>query len=113
MHSRLVDLSHTVEAGTITYPGLPGPVISEHMSFDDSHGHYAPNVEFQIGRIDMVANTGTYVDTPAHRYRGAFDLAGLRLESVANLPGVVIDAVGQVVDEKKFEGRDLSGCAVV
>ena len=113
MPTRLVDLSHVVEDGVITYPGLPGPVISQHMTFEDSHDHYAPNVEFQIGRIDMVANTGTYVDTPAHRYRGAWDLAGLPLESVADLRGVVIDANAQTVNERYFEGRDLAGRAVI
>jgi arylformamidase len=71
---RLVELSHTVEHGMITYPGLPGPVIGEHMSFDDSADRYDPGTEFTIGRISMVSNTGTYLDTPGHRFRGEHDL---------------------------------------
>jgi len=90
----IVDLSHEIGDGTITYPGLPGPNIDDHMTFDDSKGHYAPGVEFSITRIEMVANTGTYVDTPAHRHRGGYDLAELPLQRVADVPGIVIDAAG-------------------
>ena len=68
---RLVDLSHTISDGLITYPGLPGPVISEHLTFDASHATYDEGTEFSIGRIEMVSNTGTYLDTPGHRHRGA------------------------------------------
>ena len=67
--------------GLITYPGLPGPVISEHLSFDDSHAVYDEGTEFTIGRIEMVSNTGTYLDTPGHRHRGRHDLSGLPLRS--------------------------------
>jgi kynurenine formamidase len=87
----LADLSHPFGHGTITYPGLPGPLIGDHMSFEDSHGRYADGVEFAITRIEMVANTGTYLDTPAHRLRDGYDLAGLPLERVAGVPGVVVD----------------------
>lgn len=78
----------------VTYPGLPGPEIGDHLSWEDSHGRYAEGTEFQIGRISMVANTGTYVDAPAHRHRGGTDLAGLDLGHLANLPGVVVDVTG-------------------
>jgi kynurenine formamidase len=71
---RLIDLSHTVTDGLVTYPGLPAPVITDHLSFEDSHGVYAEGTEFMIGRIDMVANTGTYLDTPGHRHRAGHDL---------------------------------------
>jgi arylformamidase len=77
MPTRLLDLSHDVTAGMITYPGLPGPTITDHLSWEASHQNYAPGVEFQIGRIDMVSNTGTYLDTPGHRYRDGIDLSGL------------------------------------
>ena len=87
----LIDLSHVVEDGMVTYPGLPAPQITEHLSFDDSHDAYATGTEFAIGRITMVANTGTYLDTPAHRYRGADDLSRLPLERCALLPGMVVD----------------------
>ena len=89
---RLVDLSHEVGDGVVTYPGLPAPVIDDHLSFDDSRDHYAAGTEFRIGRIQMVANTGTYLDTPAHRFRDGFDLAELPLASVADLPGRLVDA---------------------
>ena len=90
MPYRYVDLSHTVSDGLVTYPGLPAPTISDHLSRIASRERYAPGVEFQIGRIDMVANTGTYLDTPFHRYADGHDLAALPLERVAGVPGVVI-----------------------
>jgi kynurenine formamidase len=88
---RLLDLSHVIEHQMITYPGLPGPEIGEHLSFDASAAHYAPGTEFSIGRLSMVANTGTYLDTPAHRFRDGYDLVGLPLERCVLLPAVVID----------------------
>lgn len=88
----LVDVSHPIEEGMTTYPGLPGPRIAEHLSFDDSAEVYAPGTEFTIGTITMVSNTGTYLDTPGHRHRGRHDLAGLPLERCADLPTVVVDA---------------------
>jgi arylformamidase len=87
---RLIDVSHTIHNGMITYKGLPGPIISDHLSRENSRTRYAPGTEFQIGRIEMVANTGTYLDTPFHRYAGGEDLAALELSSVANLDGVVV-----------------------
>ena len=86
---RLVDLSHTVSDGLVTYPGLPAPLISEHLTFDASHEVYAEGTEFSIGRIEMVSNTGTYLDTPGHRHRGGHDLSGLPLERCALLPALV------------------------
>ena len=109
---RLVDLSHVIDHEMITYPGLPGPVIDEHMSFEDSRGHYADGTEFAIGRITMVANTGTYLDTPAHRYRDGHDLSSLPLERCAGLPALVLDASGAIGAEA-FDGVDVAGCAVL
>ena len=88
----IIDLSHDISDGTITYPGLPGPVISDHLSREDSRDRYAPGYEFQIGRIEMVSNTGTYLDTPFHRYPDGHDLAGLDLRRVVDVPGVLVDA---------------------
>ncbi len=88
--TRLVDLSHPIEAGMVTYPGLPGPEISRHLTRQASRSHYAAGVEFSIDRISMVGNTGTYVDSPYHRYPEGVDLAGLPLASVADLPLVVV-----------------------
>ena len=111
---RLIDLSHTVTAGMVTYPGLPGPEISDHHSFEDSHAVYAEGTEFTMGRIEMVSNTGTYLDTPGHRYRGHHDLSGLPLERCAMLPAVVVDgpATG-AVEASAFAGLDLAGTAVL
>ncbi|MGB8720457.1 MAG: cyclase family protein, partial [Desulfobacterales bacterium] len=89
---RLIDLSHTVTHGFVTYRGLPAPVISDHLSREDSRSHYAPGTTFQIGRIDMVANTGTYIDAPFHRYADGQDLAQLELASLAGLDGLVFRA---------------------
>jgi arylformamidase len=88
---RYVDLSHTVEHGLVTYPGLPAPTIGDHLTREASRERYAAGTEFQIGRIDMVANTGTYLDTPFHRYPDGHDLSALPLERVAGVPGVVVD----------------------
>ena len=88
--SRLIDLSHTVEHGMITYKGLTAPIICDYFSHAESRIRYAPGTEFQIGKIEMVANTGTYVDSPFHRYTDGADLSQLALESLANLPCVVV-----------------------
>ena len=68
MATTLVDVSHVVADGTITYPGLPAPVITDHLSRAASRSRYAPGTEFQIGKIEMIANTGTYMDAPFHRH---------------------------------------------
>ncbi|EOR71490.1 hypothetical protein TM51_07461 [Thermobifida fusca TM51] len=111
--ARLIDVSHQIVAGMTTYPGLPGPVIDDHLSFEDSHENYAPGTEFEIRRISMVGNTGTYLDTPSHRYRDGSDLADLPLEKVAALPGRVIDAPGRAIGPEAFAGVDLAGRAVL
>src|SRR5882762_9086015 len=85
-----IDLSHTIEDGMITYKGLPAPVISDYLSREDSRRHYASGTEFQIGKIEMVANTGTYLDSPFHRYPDGKDLSALDLGSLGNLEGVVV-----------------------
>jgi kynurenine formamidase len=111
----LVDLSHVVERGMITYPGLPGPAISDHMSREDSRSHYDEGTEFQIGRIEMVANTGTYVDSPFHRYAGGKDLSQLDLSSLAWLEGRVFRAGPdeRAVGSGLFRGAELQGKAVL
>ena len=90
----IIDLSHTIENGMITYKGLPAPIICDHISHLQSRGSYAPGTEFQIGRIDMVANTGTYIDTPYHRYPGGTDLSTTPLPNTAHIPGVVVRVTG-------------------
>ena len=109
---RLVDLSHVVEAGMTTYPGLPGPMISDHLSWEASRARYAPGTEFHIARVDMVANTGTYLDTPAHRFPDGFDLAELPLERAADLPGVCVRAAG-AIEPEAVAVLDVAGKAVL
>jgi len=113
MGGRLVDLSHVISHGMITYPGLPGPEIGSHLSREASRGRYAPGTEFDIGRISMVGNTGTYLDTPYHRYADGWDLAGLPLEQVAGVPGIVIDATGPAIGAQPFAGIEARGRAVL
>jgi arylformamidase len=112
---RFVDLSHTIEHGMTTYPGLPGPIICDFLSREESRARYAPGVEFHIGKIEMVANTGTYLDSPFHRYADGKDLSALPLESLANLEAVVIrgTGAGRAIDRDAFTGRDLGGKAVL
>ena len=108
----IVDLSHPISDGLVTYPGLPAPVISDHLSRDASRSRYAVGYEFQIGRIDMVANTGTYLDTPFHRFADGHDLAGLDLDRVVGVPGVLVDATaGQ--EATLAPGVDVAGKAVL
>jgi kynurenine formamidase len=111
----LIDLSHTVQDGLITYKGLPAPIICDYLSHVDSRAHYSGGTEFQIGKIEMVANTGTYVDSPFHRYADGKDLADLPLESLAHLEGVLVHAPQDVraVDESRFAGLDVRGKAVL
>lgn len=109
---RFIDLSHVIEQGTVTYPGLPGPEISSHLSFEDSRSHYSVGTEFSIGRISMVANTGTYLDTPAHRFRGGEDLHRLPLDRCAILPAVVVDGSGGI-GPGAFGDVEVDGCAVL
>jgi arylformamidase len=110
----IVDLSHILEDGTVTYPGLPAPVITDHLSREASHERYAPGYEFQIGRIDMVSNTGTYLDTPFHRYPDGHDLAGLDPARVAGVPGIVVDAgKDQEISSARLDGHDVAGHAVL
>jgi kynurenine formamidase len=115
--SRLIDLSHVIEHGLETYRGLPAPVISDFMSRESSRGHYAPGTEFHIGKIEMVANTGTYLDSPFHRHADGADLAGLPLERLADLEGVVVRAPfekGRAIDAPAFAPKgDLRGRAVL
>lgn len=110
---RLVDLSHAVEDGAVTYPGLPAPAITDYLTREESRRVYADGTEFHIGRIDMVANTGTYLDSPFHRYAEGPDLAELPLESVADLPGVLVRAAGRATGEAAFAEVDVRGKAVL
>ncbi|MBA3523244.1 MAG: cyclase family protein [Geodermatophilaceae bacterium] len=108
-----VDLSHVVTHGMTTYPGLPGPQLSEHMSFAASRERYAEGTEFRIGAIWLVANTGTYLDTPAHRFPDGHDLADLPLERCADLPVVVLDSPGPAIDADLLAAMDVQGAAVL
>jgi arylformamidase len=110
---RLVDLSHVIEADMVTYKGLPGPHVCDFLSREASRALYAPGTEFQIGRIEMVGNTGTYLDTPFHRYADGEDLSDVGLERVAGLDALVVRAEGPAIGPEAFAGRDVSGRAVL
>ena len=94
MAGRMVDLSHEIVDGMTTHPGIPGPRITTFLGRAESAARYAAGTSFEIGRIELVANTGTYLDSPAHRFEGAPDLAALALPRVADLSGMVIDLDG-------------------
>ncbi len=114
--SRLVELNHVVTAGMTTYPGLPGPEITPHLTREESRSHYAPGVEFAIDRISMVGNTGTYLDSPYHRFAGGADLAALPLEAVADLPAVVVrldDSAERGIGPRALAALDVAGAAVL
>jgi arylformamidase len=114
--ARFIDLSHVIEHGLETYRGLPAPVISEFLSREASRGHYAPGTEFHIGKIEMVANTGTYLDSPFHRHADGADLAGLTLDRLADLPGIVVRRPyerARATDAADLDGIELHGRAVL
>jgi arylformamidase len=113
---QFVDLSHTIREGLVTYKGLPAPIICDYLSREKSKGVYADGATFQIGKIEMVSNTGTYIDCPFHRYEDGHDLAGLALENCADLDAVVVHAPfegGLAIDESFFKGKNLKNKAVL
>ena len=118
---RVVDLSHPIREGLVTYPGLPAPVITPHLTREASRSRYAPGTEFAMDLITMIGNTGTYLDSPFHRYADGADLAGLDLATMVDLPAVVLHltdvapgAPGRrdIPAEVLFD-RDVRGAAVL
>lgn len=111
-----IDLSHTIYDGLVTYKGLPAPIICDYLSREASRARYAPGTEFQIGKIEMISNTGTYVDCPFHRYEDGKDLSQVEIESFTDLDGIVVQAdhrAGLAVDAGFFQGLDLRNRAVL
>src|SRR5438045_985822 len=111
----LVDVSHVIEHGMITYKGLPAPLLCDFLSREQSRAHYAPGTEFHIGKIEMVANTGTYLDSPFHRYADGKDLSALPLESLADLDAVLVGASGSSggIGAEAFDRLEPRGKAVL
>lgn len=113
---KMIDLNHEIENGMITYRGLPAPVITDYLSREASRSNYAPGTEFHIGKIEMVANTGTYVDSPFHRYENGADVAALPLESLAHLDTIVVRAVKRThraIGPEMFPAESVRGKAVL
>jgi kynurenine formamidase len=113
---RFVDLSHPIEHGMETYRPLPGPIIEDHLSREASRAHYAPGTEFHIGRITMVANTGTYLDAPSHRFADGKDVAALELDRLAELEGALVRVTGRAeraIGADAFAGAEVRGRAVL
>ncbi|NRD79147.1 cyclase family protein [Bacillus sp. BRMEA1] len=110
-----IDLSHTIENGLITYKGLPAPIICDYLSREESRKHYEKGTEFQIGKIEMVSNTGTYVDVPFHRYPDGKDLSETVIDKMAGLEGMIVhvDENTKEIDEQFFYGLDIEGKAVL
>ncbi len=111
---RFVELSHVIREGMITYPGLPAPVITPHLTREDSRSRYAPGTEFAMDILTLIGNTGTYLDSPWHRYEGGTDLAGLSLDTLVDLPAEVFHLSGaRAIESDQLAGRDLAGKAVL
>ena len=111
-----IDLSHTIEQGMITYQGIPAPIIRDFLTREDSKKNYEPGTEFHIGIIEIASNTGTYLDTPFHRYADGADLSEITLEALAGLDGILINARedgAMAIDETYFAGMELKGKAVI
>ncbi|MBO1737369.1 cyclase family protein [Leifsonia sp. TF02-11] len=114
--TRIVDLSHPIRAGLVTYPGLPEPVITPHLTREASRERYAPGTEFAMDVITMIGNTGTYLDSPFHRYADGGDLASLDLATLVGLRAEVFhltDAAERGIPAEVFYDRELSGSAVL
>lgn len=114
--SKFIDLSHTIEEGMITYKGLPAPMICDFLSREKSRNFYEPGTEFQIGKIEMVTNTGTYLDCPFHRYQYGKDLSQILPEQFADLAGIVIRhdiSKGLAIDVDAFAQQEVQGRAVL
>jgi kynurenine formamidase len=112
----LIDVSHVIEDGMITYPGLPGPYICDFLSREQSRLHYAQGTEFHIGKIEMVANTGTYLDSPFHRYATGRDVSELPLTCLADLDAICVRAdtsASRAIGPSAFRAMDLRGKAVL
>lgn len=115
-HPKLIDLSHTLENGLITYQGLPAPIICDYLSREQSRSHYAEGTEFHIGKIEMVANTATYLDSPFHRYANGKDMAELELARLANLEGLVLrvpERRQRAIGREDFADLEVRGKAVL
>ncbi|WP_100500374.1 cyclase family protein [Geodermatophilus chilensis] len=113
---RFVELSHVIAAGMVTYPGLPAPEVTPHLTREASRQLYAPGTEFAIDVVRMVGNTGTHLDSPSHRHGDGTDLAGLPLEQLADLPALVVRTAGsgrRAVTVDDLGGLDVAGCAVL
>lgn len=116
---RIVDLSHPIRAGLVTYPGLPAPTIAPHLTREDSRARYAPGTEFAMDVITMIGNTGTYLDSPFHRYADGADLAGLDLATLVGLRAEVFhledswDAARRGIRAETLADRDVAGAAVL
>ena len=114
-NKKLIDLSHTIEEGMITYKGLPAPLICDFLSREESKNHYEEGTEFVIGQFNMCSNTGTYIDSPFHRYADGKDLSQLELQQLASVEGVKITVAesSQFVDIEQLQGVDVRGKAVL
>ena len=113
--TRLIDLSHRIEPGMVTYPGLPGPSITPHLTREASRAHYAPGTEFAIDWLTLLGNTGTYLDSPFHRFADGADLSGLPVERLADLPVALVrvPATVRAVDVEHVHARAVAGHAVL
>ena len=115
MANRFIELSHEIVPGMTTYPGLPVPKVDLVFDYEESKARYSNKAEFLIANLHLCGNTGTYVDSPRHRYREGVDLAGLPLERLADLPAIVVDAfqAGRAIDAEHFQGLEVAGRAVL
>lgn len=114
VNNKFIDLSHVIEDGMTTYKGLPAPVICDYFNHEESRQFYAEGTEFHIGKIEMVANTGTYLDAPFHRYRDGKDISEIGLAQLAQLDAILVNATAaHAIDENYFKHLDVKGKAVL
>jgi kynurenine formamidase len=111
-----IDLSHDIRSGEVTYKGLPAPLVCDYLSRLDAEKQYAPGVTFQIGKIEMVSNTGTYIDTPFHRFEHGHDLSQIELNRLTDLEGIVVETPYKrfpQIEYDCFKGLPLKGKAIL
>ena len=113
--SRFIELSHEIVPGMKTYPGLPEPKVDVVVDYEASRERYQNKAEFYIASLHLCGNTGTYVDSPRHRYRDGVDLAGIPLDRLADLPALVVDATqaGRAIGANAFRDLEMAGHAIL
>lgn len=106
-----IDLSHSIENGTVTYPGDPPALIEltldRKLTSKLNGGGTTSGVE--INTIKMVSTSGTYIDAPYHVFEDGKKIKDYPIEKLVNLPSIVV----KIPENRNyFDVQDISGINV-